>query len=129
MDLPILGATGPSGPNGGGQLAAIDRKYAVELATADGGLHTLTIDFARPTGADGIVNLGALKNFDPKTEVMSQVGRLVACAQLGILAVPGDKTPPVIVKVEGGAVVVWKHVVSIAFLGEWDPATEDVVGA
>ena len=123
--LPILGQAGPSGPNGGGKLAAIDKKYAVELSTADGGFHTVVFSLARRTGPTGILNLGALKDFNPEAEVMMQVGRIVTCAQLRIPLKDGE-LPPVIVKSESG-IVVWQHVASFTFLGEWDPETRDVV--
>lgn len=124
MDLPILGATGPSGTNGGGSLAAIDRTYAVELCTADGGMHTLTLKFGRPTQG-GAVDFGALKDFNPKAQAMASVARAIRAAHLN-LTLDGEKLPPVMVDVEGG-IVVWKHVTSFAFLGEWDVDAGDVI--
>ena len=58
MDLPILGQTGPDGPNG--SVVAIDRKYAVELTTADGETHVYAFRMGRPKGPDGTIDLAAL---------------------------------------------------------------------
>ena len=48
-DLPDLGAINraKASENGGANLAAIDKKYVVELCTADGGRHLKTFDLAR----------------------------------------------------------------------------------
>lgn len=120
MDLPILGATGPSGSNGGGYLAAIDRKYAVEIITADGELHTLTVKFDRPTDPAGVTDLGALKNFDPRGAALANVARTIHAAHHGTDMGMDPKKVPVVEVAEGGAVFVWRHVTSFRFLGEWD---------
>lgn len=134
MDLPILGADGPSGSNGGGALAAIDRTYAVSLYTADGDMHTLTMRFGRPTDASGVVDFAGLKGFNPQTQAMARVAELITAAQLGILMNQGDKIPPVIMPVEasedgrpGSRAIVWRHVVSFEYLGEWDPTLKQLV--
>lgn len=119
MELPILGATGPSGPNGGTAAAAIDKLYAVELCTTDGDLHIFTMKFDRPTDANGVLDFAVLKDFDPKTQAMVNVVNIVRAAHLSI-PLPGTKIPPVMVDVEGGHVVVWRHVTSFRFVGEWD---------
>jgi hypothetical protein len=122
-DLPILGATGPSGGNGGGNLAAIDKLYAVALCTTDGEEHILTLRFNRPTaGPDGVVDFGALKGFDPKVQAMTSVARDIHAAHFGIELGLDPKAIPVVEVVEGGAAVVWRHVTSFEYVGEWDQA-------
>lgn len=123
MDLPIIGATGPSGSNGGAHMAAIDKTYAVELTTTDGDSHILTLKFDRPAaGPDGMVDLGALKHFDAKASAMQNVARTIHAAHFGVeLGMPASKVPLIEVA-EGGRAIVWRHVTSFQFRGEWDAA-------
>jgi hypothetical protein len=127
MDLPILGQSGPSGPNGGAQAAAIHRTYAVALRTTDGDEHILTLKFGLETGPDGVVKLDGLRDFNPEMTAMANVIRTLRAAQLGLLLDSADKFPPVAVEVEGPAIVVWRHVTSAEYLGEWDPELKQLV--
>src|SRR5687767_2175822 len=105
MDLPILGATGPSGPNGGGQLAAIDKTYAVALTTTAGDDHIVTMNFAPVRGKGGTIDLGAVKGFDPKQQAMENTARTVHLAHHGVEMGFDAKTLPVIVVDEDGKAV------------------------
>ena len=125
MDLPILGASGPSGPNG--RPAAIDATYAVSVCTADGDEHTITMRFAPQPGKDGAIDLGAVRGFDPQRLAMENTARTVHLAHHGADMGADPKQLPVIVVAEGGAAVVWRHVTSFTYLGEWDPALKQLV--
>jgi hypothetical protein len=127
MDLPILGATGPSGPNGGGHLAAIDKTYAVVLTTTAGDDHIVTMNFTPVRGKGGTVDLGTVKDFDPKRQAMENTARTVHLAHHGADMGFDAKTLPVIVVDEDGKAVVWRHVTSFEFLGEWDPQLKQLV--
>lgn len=115
-DLPILGRNASA--NGGAKVAAIDRKYAVELTTADGGKHVKTFDFARPEvrmGSDGAIDLGQIRDFDPKLQANASISRALVA---GVYGNP-EQHPPMIV-VDSGATVVWRHVTSFRYLGPAD---------
>lgn len=126
-NLPILGQSGPSGPNGGAPAAAIHRVYAVALRTTDGDEHVLTMKFGLETGPDGVLKLDGLRDFNPELTAMANILRTLRAAQLGLLLNDGEKFPPVAVEVEGPAIVVWRHVVSAEYLGEWDPELKQLV--
>jgi len=126
MDLPILGQPGPSGPNGGAPAAAIHRTYAVALRTTDGDEHILTLKFGLETGPDGVVKLDGLRDFNPEMTAMANILRTLRAAHLR-MPLDGAKLPPVAVEVEGPAIVVWQHVTSAEYLGEWDPQLKQVV--
>ncbi len=132
MQLPIIGAPGPDGPNGGVNARFDHRKhYAVALYTTDGDVHYLAMQFDLERGPDGVVKLDGLKGFDPKAQAMAQVTRLLNCAQLGILFQEGDKIPPTVMGVESPdtepRAVVLRHVVGFEYVGEWDPALRQPV--
>lgn len=125
-NLPILGQSGPSGPNGGAQAAAIHRTYAVALRTVDGDEHTLTLRFGLQVDANGVVQLDGLREFNPEFMAMANVIRTLRAAHLR-LKLDGAEHPPVAVEVEGPAIVVWQHVASAEYLGEWDPELRQLV--
>lgn len=113
--LPILGR--PS-ENGGANMAAIDKKYVVELCTADGGKHLKTFDFARPEvkQTNGALDLGQIRGFDPRKQSIDAISRALVA---GVYGTPGPDAPPMII-VDSGAAVVWRHVVSFQYLGPVD---------
>lgn len=113
--LPILGK---ASENGGANMAAIDKKYVVELRTADGGRHLKTFDFARPemrATVDGAVDLGQIRDFDPRAQSINAIS---AALVNGVYGNPKDHPPMIIV--DSGAAVVWRHVVSFRYLGPAD---------
>lgn len=114
--VPILGK---AQQNGAANFAAIDKKYVVELRTADGGKHRKTFDFARPemrATIDGAVDLGQIRDFDPREQSIRAIsGALVR----GVYGNPGPENPPMII-VDSGAAVVWRHVTSFQYLGSVD---------
>jgi hypothetical protein len=114
--LPILGQ---ASRNGGANVAAIDKKYMVELTTVDGAKHRKTFDFARPemrgVKADGTVDLGQIRDFDPRAQTIANISRALVA---GVYGNP-ESNPPMII-VDGGAAVVWRHVVSFRYLGAAD---------
>jgi hypothetical protein len=119
-DLPILGQSGPSGPNGGASgasLASIDELYAVELTTADGKSHILSLRFDRPLDPHGNVDLGALRNFNPRLHATRGVIQKIASAWYA----PLDRAA-LVEETEDGGLIVWRHVVSFRYLGELDIA-------
>lgn len=116
--LPILGAAN----NGGGSLAAIDQSYAVELTTADGGKHVYAFQMGRPLDAEGKVDLGALKAFNPPVHAIEAVVERVGAAWW---APPSLENLGSVMR--GGEFVVWRHVVSFRFLGQV-PARADKTG-
>jgi hypothetical protein len=112
--LPILGQ---ASQNGGANVAAIDKTYAVALFTADGEEHTVTMRFTPQPGKDGTIDLGALRGFDPERQAMESTARNVHLANYGIEMNVDPKALPVIIVAEGGTAVVWRHVVSFRYLG------------
>lgn len=127
MDLPILGATGPSGPNGGASMAAIEKTYAVALTTTAGDDHIVTMKFAPKADAKGAIDLGAVRDFDPKRQAMENTARTVHLAHHGADMGLDPKQLPVIVVDEDGKAVVWRHVTCFEYLGEWDPQLKQLV--
>lgn len=127
MELPILGATGPSGPNGGASLAAIEKTYAVALTTTAGDDHIVTMNFTPVRGKDGTIDLGAVKGFDPKRQALEGTARSVHLAHHGADMGLDAKQLPVIVVDEEGKAVVWRHVTAFEYLGEWDPQLKQLV--
>ncbi len=118
MNLPILGATGPSGENGGASLAAIDRKYMVELTTADGAHHHYAFQMGRPVGPDGNIDLGALKAFNPPVDAIKAVVEQIGDA---LYAPPGKA--PMAARMTTGEFIMWRHVTSFQYLGPADELT------
>jgi hypothetical protein len=118
--LPILGQ---ASQNGGANVAAIDRTYAVILCTMDGGEHTVTMRFAPQAGKDGVIDLGAVRSFNPERQAMENTARNVHLANYGVEMGVDPKNLPVIVVAEGGMAVVWRHVVSFRYLGAADELT------
>lgn len=117
MDLPILGATGPSGSNGGASLAAIDRKYAVEIITADGKEHLYVFQMGRPVDEHGRPDLGALARFNPPIDAVKAV-----VEQLGGAWYGNPKTNPLVAQMADGGFIVWRHVTSFRYIGAVDSA-------
>lgn len=115
MELPILGATGPSGPNGGTAAAAIDKLYAVELRTVDGESHVYAFQMGRPLDSAGRVDFGKLKDFNPRVDAVKAIIEQIGNDRY---APPGKA--PMAVAVVGGVFVLWRHVTSFQYLGEWD---------
>jgi hypothetical protein len=106
--VPILRPPPPS--VGGG------REHALRLTTVDGDEHILCVSFNIPE-AGGAADLGALKTFDPKAQLETQVTLTVAFAQRLPVNLPEKFKPSMTFDVEGGAHVMPVHVVSFKYLG------------
>jgi hypothetical protein len=113
IDLSKLGHK-PS-PNGTGP-SPFDVPHVVELVVTSGDTYRLRMTVPRPTGPGGLPDVGALRDFDPRQSVMQSVSNMITGAHVCVDPQGGGVIPQV-VPVQGGGVVVLKHVVYAKYLG------------
>jgi len=111
MDVPILGVKPADGP----QLDD-GKEHAAVVYTSDGRAYIVAGKFPAPRAADGSIDLGKMKDFNPAAQlgqnIMQLVARHAAFAAVGPAGADYSVLPTI-----GNGVVMPGHVVSFRYLG------------